>query len=105
MDGAPESSGQLSPYYEWLTGHAIGPGHFRDPIQLVSVRLADVIDYPRLITSGHLTPLDRGGRHLPENTSLMLKVSNDLRGNLTLEELLDKIHEILQRHGRISTVS
>ena len=105
MDGAPESPDELSQSCEWLTAHAIGPGHFLDPIQLVGVRLADVIDDPRLITSGHLKPLDRGGRHLPANTSLMLKVSNDLQGNLTIEELLDKIQEILQRHGRISTTS
>lgn len=105
MDGAPTTPQELSHSYEWLTGHAIGPGQFRDPIQLVSVRLADVIENPRLITSGHLTPLDRGGRHHPANTSLMLKESNDLQGNLTLDELLDKIHEILQRHGRIPTTS
>ena len=105
MDGAPASPQELSHSYEWLTGCAIGPGQFRDPIQLVSVRMEDIIENPRLITSGHLTPLDRGGRHLPSNTSLMLKVSNDLQGNLTVEELLDKIHEILQRHGRIPTAS
>lgn len=101
MDGAPETPQELSDSYRWLTGHDIGPGQFRDPIQLVGVDIGDVIENPRLITSGHLHPLDRGGRHLPENTSLMLKVSNDLQGNLTVEELLDMIQGILQRHGRI----
>ena len=102
MDGAPESPQELSDSYSWLTGHDIGPGQFRDPIQLVGVDIGDVIANPRLITSGHLHPLDRGGRHLPENTSLMLKDSNDLQGNLTVEELLDMIQGILQRHGRIT---
>ena len=101
MDGAPASPQELSQSYRWLTGHDIGPGQFRDPIQLVSVRLAEVIEHPRVITSGHLQPLDRGGRHLPANTSLMLKASNDLQGNLIVEELLDMIQGILQRHGRI----
>ena len=105
MDGASASPQELSESYRWLTGHDIRPGQFRDPIQLVNVRLADVIENPRLITSGHLNPLDRGGRHLPANTSLMLKVSNDLQGNLTVEELLDMIHGILQRHGLIPATS
>ena len=105
MDGAPVSSRELSQSYRWLTGHDIGPGRFRDPIQLVGIGLAEVIERPRLITSGHLQPLDRGGRHLPANTSLMLKVSNDLQGNLTVEELLDMIHGILQRHGRVPVTS
>ena len=105
MDGAPASPQELSQRYRWLTGHDIGPSQFRDPIQHVDVRLAEVIEHPRLITSGHIHPLDRGGRHVPANTSLMLKVSNDLQGNLTVEELLDMIQGILQRHGRIPVTS
>ena len=100
MDGVPASPFELSESCRWLAGHDIGPGRFRDPIQLMGVSLDAVIENPRLITSGHLHPLDRGGRHIPANTSLMLKISNDLQGNLTVEELLDKIHEILQGHGR-----
>ena len=102
MDGAPPSPRELSECYMWLTGHEIGRGRFRDPIQLVGVSFEEILEKPRLITSGHLHPLDRGGRHLPENTSLMLKVSNDLQGSLTVEELLDKMEEILRRHGRTS---
>ena len=105
MDGAPASPQELSQRYRWLTGHDIGPSQFRDPIQHVDVRLAEVIEQPRIITSGHIHPLDRGGRHVPANTSLMLKVSNDLQGNLTVEELLDMIQGILQRHGRIPVTS
>ena len=103
MDGAPASPYELSESWRWLIGHNIGPGHFRDPIQLVGVSLQAVIESPRLITSGHLHPLDRGGRHTPANTSLMLKASNTLQGNLTVEELLDMIQGVLQRHGRTVT--
>ena len=84
----------------WLVGHAITPGAFRDPIQKIEVRLEDVANNPRIITSGHIVPLDRGGRHVPENTSLILKSSNDLQGNNTVAELLDLIQGILRRHGR-----
>ena len=105
MDGAPASPQELSRAYAWLVEHGIGPGQFHDPIQLVQVRLADVIENPRLITSGHLRPLDRSGRHVPANTSLMLKISNDLQGNLTVEELLDMIDGILHRHRRIPATS
>ena len=101
MDGAPPSPHELSDLFRWLTGHDIGPGQFKDPIALVGVSLEAVIDSPRLITSGHLHPLDRGGQHVPMNTSLMLKTSNDLQGNHTVEELLDMIEGILQRHGRL----
>ena len=105
MDGAPASPQELSQHYRWLTRHDIGPGQFRDPIQLIGVDLAEVIEAPRLITSGHLHPLDRGGRHVPANTSLMLNVSNNLQGNLTVDELLDMIQGVLQRHGRIPSGS
>ena len=81
MDGSPVSVQELAQSYRWLTGNNLGPGQFRDPIQLVGVPLAAVIETPRLITSGHLHPLDRGGRHVPANTSLMLKTSNNLQSN------------------------
>ena len=101
MDGAPVCSQELSQSYRWLTGHDIGPEQFKDPIKLVGVSLAEVLQTPRIITSGHLNPLDRGGRHVPANTSLMLKISNDLQGNLNVDELLEMIQGILQRHGRL----
>ena len=100
MEGAPVGSPPLSQSYRWLTGHDVGPGQFRDPVQLVGVSFDEVIENPRLITSGHLLPLDRGGRHVPQNTSLMLKISNDLQGNHTIEELMDLIEGILLRHRR-----
>lgn len=101
MTGAPETPHSVSAAMRWLLGHPIQPGAFRDPVQLIEVRLQDVLEDPRLITSGHIQPLDRGGRHLPENTSLLLKSSNDLQGNNTIDELLEMIKGILVRHGKL----
>lgn len=101
MTGAPATPAEVSDAVAWLVGHPVRPGSFRDPIQQIEVSLAEVIENPRLITSGHIVPLDRGGRHLPENTSLLLKGSNDLQGNNTVEELLDLLYRILERHGRL----
>jgi hypothetical protein len=101
MSGAPVSPVEVSREFAWLVGHDIVPGAFRDPIQQSEVRFEDVATNPRIITSGHIVPLDRGGRHVPSNTSLMLKTSNDLQGNNTVDELLNLIQDILRRHGRL----
>ena len=53
----------------------------------------------RTIQSGHLYPLDRGGRHIPQNAFLMLHRSNQLQGNLTLDELVTLMNEIVKRHS------
>lgn len=100
MSGAPETPPEVSRAFTWLVGHEILPGAFVDPIQRIDVSLRDVTVNPRLITSGHIVPLDRGGRHVPQNTSLILKTSNDLQGNHTIDELLQLIEDILRRHGR-----
>lgn len=101
MTGAPAVPAPVSRAFEWLVGHEVRPGAFLDPIQRIEVALRDVVENPRIITSGHIVPLDRDGRHTPSNTSLLLKASNDLQGNNTVEELLALIHGILTRHGRI----
>ncbi len=100
MTGAPETPAAVSERFSWLVGHDVRPGAFLDPIQKIGVRLADVVENPQIITSGHIVPLDRGGRHVPSNTSLILKRSNDLQGNNTMDELLELIKGILVRHGR-----
>jgi hypothetical protein len=100
MAGAPAVPPAVSEAMTWLVGHPVSPGEFLDPIQKVPVELSEIAGSPRLITSGHLLPLDRGGRHLPDNTSLLLKKSNDLQGNNTIDELLEMIRGILDRHGR-----
>lgn len=106
MNGAPalpENSIQNS--FSWLVEHPIAPGYYLDPIQLVPISLADVLANTRAIQSGHLHPLDRGGRHVPHNAFLMLHRSNQLQGNLTLEELISLMNEIVKRHAVSSSQS
>jgi len=82
----------------WLLDHRLEPGVYLDPIQLIGIDLVEVARDRRLIQSGHIHPLDRGGRHEPSNAFLMLKSSNDLQGNLTVPELLDAMQAIIDRH-------
>jgi len=84
--------------FEWLLEHPVEPGRYLDPVQLVDIDIREVVKEPRTIQSGHLVPLDRGGRHEPDNAFLMLKDSNDLQGSLTLDELLALMQRILERH-------
>ncbi len=85
-------------FYPWLIEHPVEPGNYIDPIQLIPINLNDVIDNARIIQSGHLVPLNRGGKHEPSNTFLMLKRSNDLQGDLTVDELLELMKTIGERH-------
>lgn len=104
MDNAPplpENSIQES--FIWLTDHKVEPNKYLDPIQLIGIDLREFLGNTRLVQSGHLIPLDRGGKHEPSNSFLMLAVSNQLQGDLTLEELLDLMEQILVRHGRHSS--
>lgn len=82
----------------WLIEHSVRPDLYLDPIQLISIDLAPVIDDARLIQSGHLVPLDRGGRHEPKNVFLMLARSNQLQGNLTVDELIQLMETIIKKH-------
>jgi hypothetical protein len=64
----------------------------------VPISLNSFIAEPRSVQSGHLIPLDREGRHVPDNTFLMLARSNQLQGNLTVAELLGLMEQIVERH-------
>lgn len=86
----------------WLAGHQIIPGAYLDPIQMVPIDLKIIISDLRNIHSGHLIPLDRGGKHEPSNAFLVLSRSNQLQGNLTLEELLELMKDILAKHSVIA---
>jgi hypothetical protein len=99
MAGAPpvEDLKRLTSW-EWLSEGPIGDGSYLDPIQLSPIHFPDFFEHPRNVTSGHFVPLDRGGRHVPNNTFLTLKISNDLQGNHTLDELLDILNQILEAH-------
>ena len=61
--------------WEWLSEGPIGAGDYLDPVQLCPINYLDFFNNPRLVTSGHFIPLDRGGRHIPSNTFLTLKIS------------------------------
>lgn len=99
MTGAPAvESEKFNGNFSWLAGEKVEPGSYLDPVKLTPVDFQEVIDDPRMITSGHIHPLDRGGKHEPNNTFLMLKDSNMLQGNNTISELLQMIVGILERH-------
>ena len=102
MKKAPSlPEGAFQEDFIWLTGHKIEPGIYKDPIQLIDIDLQEVLENPLLCQSGHLIPLDRGGRHEPANAFLILARSNQLQGNMTLDELLLLMQEILERHRRL----
>lgn len=99
MEGAPQIPVMFRNIFTpWLVEHYIEPSAYLDPIQLVHIKLEDFIANPRLIQSGHVHPLDRGGRHEPSNTFLMLSQSNQIQGNNTMLELLDILRNIVMRH-------
>jgi hypothetical protein len=92
----PENTIQES--FNWLVEHDILPNRYLDPIQLIPISLREVMEDARTIQSGHLHPLDRGGKHIPKNAFLMLHRSNQLQGNLTVDELVALMNEIIKRH-------
>lgn len=99
LEGAPAvSDNRIVGAFEWLLGHEISPGSYLDPIQLIQIKFNDFFSDARILQSGHLVPLDRGGKHLPSNAFLMLQRSNQLQGNLTLEELLNLMEGIVRKH-------
>ena len=99
MDNAPSvPCDGFSHAWAWLTDHEIVSGAYRDPIQLVPIDLNKFVENRRWVESGHLIPLDRGGRHIPSNSFLMIIGSNRLQGNLTFEELLALMNRIVKRH-------
>ncbi len=99
MEDAPAlPANTIQDCFGWLMEHRVEPGAYFDPIQLIPISILPVLRNAREIQSGHLVPLDRGGRHEPKNAFLMLARSNQLQGNLTVDELLALMGQILQRH-------
>ena len=102
MNNAPDlNNPRFSMAFKWLVGKPVVPGNYLDPITLLPIDFNDFISSPRQVTSGHLFPLDRGGKHEPENTFLMTRESNMLQGNNTLPELIEMIAGIHDRHKRL----
>lgn len=99
MQNAPALPGKsIQESFYWLIGHNVNPGEYLDPIQLIPMDLKAFANDPRSVHSGHLIPLDRGGRHEPNNAFLLLSRSNQLQGNQTFDELLVLMRAILERH-------
>ena len=100
MSNAPDISkfNISEAFTPWLLEHSLVPGNYLDPVQLTQLDFNEVIQAPKGIQSGHIFPLDRGGVHHPENTFLMLFRSNQIQGNLTVEELLELMRSIVDRH-------
>lgn len=88
----------LAESFTWLLNHSVEPGIYLDPIQLIPISFKEFIAEPRLVQSGHLVPLDRGGRHTPANAFLMLARSNQIQGNQTLDELIALMERIVRKH-------
>jgi hypothetical protein len=104
MAGAPKvNSDSFRKSFTWLVGHDVEPGAYKDPITVEPINFNEILNEPRIITSGHIHPLDRGGRHVPENTFLQLKKINDLQGNNTVDELLIMMDAIVDRHKKNGT--
>jgi hypothetical protein len=99
MSNAPAvPSEKFNIEFSWLTGFKIEPGSYQDPVTLMPVDFFEVVAEPRNITSGHIYPLDRGGKHVPENTFLITRTANMLQGNNTVPELLEIMEGIVARH-------
>lgn len=87
----------------WLVDHPVKPGAYLEPLQLLPIDMDAVLSDPRSITSGHITPLDRGGRHIPSNAFLILSRSNQMQGNMTIPEFLKLADDIVRRHKENGT--
>lgn len=104
MHGAPTIPEKFRNIFTpWLIENIIEPSAYLDPIQLVDISLPEFIADPRILQSGHIHPLDRGGSHHPTNTFLMLSRSNQIQGNQTMSELLDILRDIVRKHDEALT--
>lgn len=105
MSGSPLSGPQsLRTAFTWLLGHDLAPGAYVDPIMLIDIEFDEFIEDRRRVESGHYIPLARGGRHLYDNTFLMLKRSNAMQSDLTFDELLALIDDILRRQAALGVL-
>ena len=101
MENSPAlPDGTIQNSFGWMVEQAVEPGRYYDPIQLVPIDMNAFLQDRRLVQSGHLMPLDRGGKHVPENAFLMLARSNTIQGNLTLNELISLLVKIVDRHRK-----
>jgi len=104
FDDAPRiANAAFRSNWSWATGSEIEPGNFLDPVQLRPMSLKKVAANPRMLTSGHIVPLDRGGKHELGNVFLVLHRSNQMQGNMTLSEFLQLSESIVEKHKASGT--
>lgn len=104
MNGAPSiPNKRLERDFLVILGHSLKPGMFLDPIQKIPVEFEEFVNNPTYLESGHYVPLGKGGKHTPDNATLMLRDSNRLQADLTVNELLDIMAGILERHDYYKT--
>lgn len=106
LDDAPRiEDSQIRNAFWWLLNHEVAPGEYRDPILLRPISFKEFLRNPGTMTSGHFIPLNRGGRHEPSNTFLMLARSNTMQNDLTFDEFLAVIADIQLRQAAIGNVA
>jgi hypothetical protein len=100
MQDAPDTGTDdlTKAFRPWLVDHEVRPNSYIEPVQLIPIDLPEILHDRRRVTSGHMVPLDRGGRHEPGNTFLIYSRSNQLQGNMKLDELLSLAQTLVQRH-------
>jgi hypothetical protein len=106
FNGAPsiDDAEFQTAFTPWLVENPVLPDTYVEPIQLVPIELAPILADRRRITSGHIIPLDReGGTHVPKNVFLVYGRSNQLQGNMTLDELLTLAERLVDEHKRRGT--
>jgi hypothetical protein len=102
LRGAPSLNyDRATSAFVWLLGHDLRPGQYLDPIMIREIDFAEFLTNARTLTSGHFIPLARGGFHEPANTFLMLARSNTLQNDLTFDEFLALIDDILARQASL----
>lgn len=87
-----------------ILGHPIRPGAFLDPLIKDSPDLDRFKADRRYIESGHIVPHGRQGRHTVDNSTLMLRSSNRMQADFTIQEALENMAQIL-RNNEYSVVS
>lgn len=98
-ESPPLLDGSLDDPASVLLRHEFGPERFLDPIQVVPISLVAFADNRRYVEVGHIVPIGRGGKHNPENATLMLRESNRMQNDMTIPEFMTMIKGILERNG------
>jgi len=56
---------------------------------------------PENASLDHVVPVSRGGSHDVENVQLVIKMANDMKGTLTMEEFISICTDVAKHHGKL----